>query len=103
MPSVQPPPAPEQARFTFAESDAAPSITRISDGAETGFSLATSKERKGFDKFAAGTVLATASSSRRCFGMKLLTPIARARPSAWISSSARHDSSRSRGTGQCTR
>ena len=41
------------------ESDAAPSITRISDGPETGFSLATSKERHGFDKFAAGTVLPT--------------------------------------------
>ena len=43
----------------IAESDAAPSITRISDGPETGFSLATSKERHGFDKFAAGTVLPT--------------------------------------------
>ena len=31
----------------IAESDAAPSITRISDGPETGFSLATSKERNG--------------------------------------------------------
>jgi alkyldihydroxyacetonephosphate synthase len=41
----------------IAESDAAPTITRISDAAETGFSLATSKERHGFDKFAAGTVL----------------------------------------------
>ncbi len=41
----------------IAESDAAPSITRISDAPETGFSLATSKDRKGFDKFLAGTVL----------------------------------------------
>src|SRR5690606_29268744 len=36
---------------------AAPSITRISDAPETGFSLATSKDRKGFSKFLAGTVL----------------------------------------------
>jgi alkyldihydroxyacetonephosphate synthase len=43
----------------IAESDATPSITRVSDGPETGFSLATSKERHGFDKFAAGTVLPT--------------------------------------------
>jgi alkyldihydroxyacetonephosphate synthase len=41
----------------IAESDAAPSITRISDGAETGFSLATSKESKGMQKFLSGTVL----------------------------------------------
>jgi alkyldihydroxyacetonephosphate synthase len=41
----------------IAESDAAPSITRISDGRETGFSLATSKESKGFSKFLSGTVL----------------------------------------------
>lgn len=41
----------------IAESDAAPSITRVSDARETGFSLATSKDRKGFDKFLAGTVL----------------------------------------------
>ncbi len=41
----------------ISESDAAPSITRISDARETGFSLATSKDRKGFDKFLAGTVL----------------------------------------------
>ncbi|MDH6181187.1 alkyldihydroxyacetonephosphate synthase [Microbacteriaceae bacterium SG_E_30_P1] len=41
----------------ISESDAAPSITRISDAPETGFSLATSKDRKGFDKFLAGTVL----------------------------------------------
>jgi len=41
----------------IAESDAAPSITRISDAKETGFSLATSKNRKGLDKFIAGKVL----------------------------------------------
>ena len=41
----------------ISESDAAPSITRISDANETGFSLATSKDRKGLDKFMAGTAL----------------------------------------------
>jgi len=41
----------------IAESDAAPTITRISDSRETGFSLATSKDRTGFSKFLAGTVL----------------------------------------------
>lgn len=41
----------------ISESDAHPSITRVSDGRESGFSLATSKERKGMDKFLAGTVL----------------------------------------------
>ena len=41
----------------ISESDAAPSITRISDAQETGFTLATSKDRKGLDKFMAGTVL----------------------------------------------
>jgi len=40
-----------------SESDAAPSITRISDARETAFSLATSKDRKGLDKFMAGTLL----------------------------------------------
>lgn len=48
----------------IAESDAAPSITRVSDARETGFSLATSKERHGFDKFAAGTVLPTLMKSK---------------------------------------
>ena len=48
----------------IAESDASPSITRVSDGRETGFSLATSKERHGFDKFAAGTVLPTLMKSK---------------------------------------
>ena len=41
----------------ISESDAAPSITRISDSRETGFTLATSKERHGFSKFTAETVL----------------------------------------------
>jgi alkyldihydroxyacetonephosphate synthase len=41
----------------ISESDAHPSITRISDGRESGFSLATSKARKGKDKFLAETVL----------------------------------------------
>ncbi len=41
----------------IAESDATPSITRVSDARETGFSLATAKERKGMDKFLAGTML----------------------------------------------
>jgi len=41
----------------IAESDASPSITRISDAKETGLSLATSKNRKGLDKFIAGKVL----------------------------------------------
>jgi len=48
----------------IAESDATPSITRVSDGRETGFSLATSKERHGFEKFAAGTVLPTLMKSK---------------------------------------
>jgi len=48
----------------IAESDATPSITRVSDGRETGFSLATSKERHGFDKFAADTVLPTLMKSK---------------------------------------
>ena len=46
-----------RAMQAIAESDATPSITRISDAPETGFSLATSKERHGMDKFLAGTVL----------------------------------------------
>jgi alkyldihydroxyacetonephosphate synthase len=41
----------------IAESDASPSITRISDARETGFTLATSKEGKGFSKFLSGTAL----------------------------------------------
>jgi alkyldihydroxyacetonephosphate synthase len=41
----------------IAESDATPSITRISDNMETRFSLATSKESHGVTKFVSGTVL----------------------------------------------
>ncbi|HWR84987.1 MAG TPA: FAD-binding oxidoreductase [Rhodoglobus sp.] len=41
----------------ISESDAAPSITRVSDSNETGFTLATSKARSGFSKFTAETVL----------------------------------------------
>jgi alkyldihydroxyacetonephosphate synthase len=41
----------------IAESDATPSITRVSDARETGFSLATSKASKGMSKFLSGTVL----------------------------------------------
>ena len=48
----------------IAESDATPSITRVSDARETGFSLATSKERHGLDKFLAGTVLPTMMKSK---------------------------------------
>ncbi|MBN9605423.1 MAG: FAD-binding oxidoreductase [Actinomycetales bacterium] len=46
-----------KALHEISESDAAPSITRISDGRETGFSLATSKESKGLSKFITGTLL----------------------------------------------
>lgn len=48
----------------IAASDAAPSITRISDSRESGFSLATSKESKGLQKFLAGTVLPGLMKSR---------------------------------------
>jgi alkyldihydroxyacetonephosphate synthase len=41
----------------ISESDATPSITRVSDAPETGFSLATSKDRQGLAKFMAGTAL----------------------------------------------
>ncbi|MGL4339945.1 MAG: FAD-binding oxidoreductase [Rhodoglobus sp.] len=41
----------------ISESDATPSITRISDSSETAFSLATAKKRKGFGKLLAGTIL----------------------------------------------
>jgi len=43
----------------IAASDAAPSVTRISDSWETGFSMATSKERSGVSKFMAETALPT--------------------------------------------
>ena len=48
----------------ISESDATPSITRVSDAPETGFSLATSKERHGIDKFMAGTALPTLMKSK---------------------------------------
>ena len=41
----------------ISESDAAPTITRVSDNMETRFSLATSKESHGITKFVSGTVL----------------------------------------------
>ncbi|MGN6325682.1 FAD-binding oxidoreductase [Pseudolysinimonas sp.] len=41
----------------LAASDVHPSITRVSDARETEFTLATSKERHGFSKFTAETVL----------------------------------------------
>jgi alkyldihydroxyacetonephosphate synthase len=41
----------------ISESDATPSITRVSDNMETRFSLATSKESHGVTKFVSGTVL----------------------------------------------
>jgi alkyldihydroxyacetonephosphate synthase len=41
----------------IAESDATPSITRVSDNMETRFSLATSKASRGITKFVSGTVL----------------------------------------------
>jgi alkyldihydroxyacetonephosphate synthase len=46
-----------EAMREISESDATPSITRVSDARETGFTLATSKERHGFSKFTAETVL----------------------------------------------
>ena len=41
----------------ISESDAAPTITRVSDNMETRFSLATSKASHGVTKFVSGTVL----------------------------------------------
>ncbi|KQT98340.1 FAD-binding oxidoreductase [Sanguibacter sp. Leaf3] len=41
----------------ISESDASPSITRVSDAHETGFTMATSKTRSGFSKFTAETAL----------------------------------------------
>lgn len=42
----------------IAEGDVHPAITRVSDGRETGFSLATSKESKGFSGLAQRTLFA---------------------------------------------
>jgi len=41
----------------IAESDAHPSITRVSDARETGFSFATSKESKGVSKYATDAMM----------------------------------------------
>ena len=49
----------------ISESDATPSITRISDAKETGFTLATSKARSGFSKFTAETVLPGLMKSKK--------------------------------------
>jgi alkyldihydroxyacetonephosphate synthase len=46
-----------KAMQAIAESDATPSITRVSDSPETKFSLATSKESHGVSKFLAGSLL----------------------------------------------
>jgi alkyldihydroxyacetonephosphate synthase len=46
-----------KAMQAIAESDAAPSVTRVSDAPETKFSLATSKESHGVSKFLSGTLL----------------------------------------------
>ena len=48
----------------ISESDASPSITRISDARETAFTLATSKKRSGFSKFTAETALPKIMSSK---------------------------------------
>lgn len=48
----------------IANSDATPSITRISDAKETGFSLATSKTRSGLSKFTAETALPKIMTSK---------------------------------------
>ncbi|WP_378146016.1 FAD-binding oxidoreductase [Cnuibacter sp. UC19_7] len=45
------------AMHEIAESDAAPSITRVSDARESGFSLATRKESKGFSAVAQNTLM----------------------------------------------
>ncbi|MWB98496.1 FAD-binding oxidoreductase [Agromyces seonyuensis] len=48
----------------ISESDAALSVTRVSDARETGFSLATSKESHGLSKFLSGTALPTIMKSK---------------------------------------
>jgi alkyldihydroxyacetonephosphate synthase len=48
----------------ISESDASPIITRVSDHRETGFSMATSKERHGMDALLAGKVLPTLMKSK---------------------------------------
>ncbi len=46
-----------KAMQAIAESDAAPSVTRISDARESAFSLSTSKESRGFSKFAQNALM----------------------------------------------
>ncbi len=53
-----------KAMQAIAESDAAPSITRVSDARETGFSLATSKGSTGIAKFVSGTIIPRMMTSR---------------------------------------
>lgn len=48
----------------ISESDATPIITRVSDARETGFSMATSKERHGMDALLAGKVLPALMKSK---------------------------------------
>ena len=48
----------------ISESDASPIITRVSDARETGFSMATSKERHGMDALLAEKVLPTLMKSK---------------------------------------
>ncbi len=48
----------------ISESDASPIITRVSDYRETGFSMATSKERHGMDALLAGKVLPALMKSK---------------------------------------
>jgi alkyldihydroxyacetonephosphate synthase len=53
-----------KAMQTISESDASPIITRVSDARETGFSMATSKERHGMDALLAGKVLPALMKSK---------------------------------------
>ena len=48
----------------ISESDATPIVTRVSDSRETGFSMATSKERHGMDALLAEKVLPTLMKSK---------------------------------------
>jgi len=53
-----------RAMQAISESDASPIITRVSDARETGFSMATSKERHGMDALLAEKVLPTLMKSK---------------------------------------
>jgi alkyldihydroxyacetonephosphate synthase len=53
-----------RAMQAISESDASPIITRVSDSRETGFSMATSKERHGMDALLAERVLPTLMRSK---------------------------------------